>query len=78
MLGKSLRSATQTTGPLSTTDMEREPWYGSTMSPIDRCDSPESMYCTGKCRDNPSLEGEPSADVVGFFFLFKRFVSASS
>ena len=47
------------------TDMEKELWYGSTMSPIDRCGSPESMYCTGKCREDPLPEGRPSADVVG-------------
>ena len=44
--------------------MEKESWYGSTLSPINRCGSPEPMYCTGNCRDYPSAEG-PSADVVG-------------
>ena len=45
--------------------MEKESWYGNNMSPIDRCGSPESMYCTGKCRDNPISEEGMSADVVG-------------
>ena len=49
--------------------LEKESWYGSTMAPIDRCGSPESLYCTGKCRDNPSSEG-PSADVVGVLQTF--------
>lgn len=42
-------------------------WYGSNMSPINRCGSPEAMYCTGECRENPSEEGlsaDNSADVV--------------
>ena len=45
---------------------EKESWYGSPMSPINRCGSPESSHCTGYCRDNHSEEEEPvSADVVG-------------
>ena len=57
--------------PLSTTDKEREPWYGGIVYPIDRCDSPESMYCTGKCRDNPSqVRLSASADVVGVLQTF--------
>ena len=48
--------------------MEKESWYGSAMSPISRCDSPEPMYCAGKCRDNPS--SGPSADVVGVLQTF--------
>jgi hypothetical protein len=55
------------------TDMEKESWYGSTMSPIDRCVSPESMYCTGKCRDDPSPVGRISADVVGVPSTFVSF-----
>ena len=50
------------------TDMEM--WYGSTMSPIDRCVSPEAMYCTGECRENPSEEEELSADIVGVLQTF--------
>ena len=49
------------------TNLEKESWYGSTMSPIERCISPESMYCTGICRENPSEEGRLSADVVRCF-----------
>ena len=41
------------------------------MSPIERCGSPESMYLTGQRRENPSLKGRVSADVVGVF-SFKR------
>lgn len=61
------------------TNIEKESWYGNTGSPIDRCRSPESMFCTGICRENPSLTEnftpEASADVVGvlcvqpFFFI---------
>ena len=54
---------------ISTDNMEKESWYGSTLSPINRCGSPEPMYCTGNCRDYPSLEG-PSADVVGVLQTF--------
>ena len=54
---------------ISTDNMEKESWYGSSMSPINRCGSPEPMYCTGNCRDYPSLEG-PSADVVGVLQTF--------
>jgi hypothetical protein len=50
------------------------------MSPIERCGSPESMYCTGKCCENPSLAerigaGEPlrsylyKAETYGSFSL---------
>jgi hypothetical protein len=39
-------------------------WYGSNVSPIDRCGSPVPMYCTGLCRDNPPLEERPLPDVV--------------
>ena len=46
------------------TNIEKESWYGSTMSPIERCGSPEAMFCTGDCHDNPSEEVGPSADVV--------------
>ena len=46
---------------ITTENLEGEAWYGSTMSPIDRCGSPEAMYCTGNCSFD---EGEPSADVV--------------
>ena len=50
---------------ITTENMETESWYGSNMSPIDRCGSPESMYCTGNC---PFEEGgEPRADVVSVF-----------
>ena len=50
--------------------LEKESWYGSTMAPIDRCGSPESMYCTGKCRDNPVAEEGISADIVGVLQTF--------
>ena len=58
---------------ISTDSTEKESWYGSTMSPINRCGSPEQMYCTGNCRDNPSEEGL-SADVVCVLqmYLFKH------
>ena len=65
---------------ITTENMETESWYGSNMSPIDRCGSPESMYCTGNC---PFEEGgQPRADVVSFFqkryvknnFFFAHFV----
>lgn len=48
------------------TNIENESWYGGFGSPIDRCGSPESMYCTGKCRDDPCVGMSPtlSADVV--------------
>ena len=50
---------------ITTENMETESWYGSNMSPIDRCGSPESMYCTGNC---PFEEGgEPRPDVVSVF-----------
>ena len=55
---------------ISTDNMEKESWYGSTMSPINRSISPVSMYCTGKCRDNPSEEGRPSADIVSVLQTF--------
>ncbi|KAF8816851.1 hypothetical protein BYT27DRAFT_7181309 [Phlegmacium glaucopus] len=43
-----------------------ESWYGSAGSPIARCGSPESMFCTGRCRDDPILQESfmPSADVI--------------
>ena len=41
-----------------------ESWYGSNLSPIDRCGSPVPMYCTGLCRENPPLEERPLPDVV--------------
>jgi len=49
------------------TTIGNESWYGSTASPIARCGSPESMFCTGRCRDDPILRESsgPSADVVG-------------
>ena len=53
---------------ISTDNMENESWYGTTMAPIDRCGSPD-LYCTGKCRYNPSSEGS-SADVVGVLQTF--------
>ena len=55
---------------ISTDNLEKESWYGGTMDPINRCDSPESMYCTGKCRENFFEEGEPSADIVGVLQTF--------
>ena len=59
---------------ISSDSTKKESWYGSTMSPIDRCDSPEPMYCTGNCRDNPSEEGL-SADIVGVLQMFITFSS---
>ena len=52
------------------TDVEKESWYGSSMSPINRCRSPETMYCTGNCRDKPSEEEKLGAEVVGVLQTF--------
>jgi len=35
------------------TDTQKELWYGSVPSPIYRCRSPSSLYCTGRCRETP-------------------------
>ena len=45
-----------------TDNTEKESWYGSTISPTNRCGSPEPMYCTGNCCDN--LSESEKADVV--------------
>jgi len=58
-----IRTKSKKSLSIITDNMEKESWYGSNMSPINRCGSPESMYCTGRCRDNPSEEG-PSADII--------------
>lgn len=57
-----IRTKSKKSLSITTENLEGEAWYGSTMSPINRCGSPEAMYCTGNCSFD---EGEPSADVVG-------------
>jgi hypothetical protein len=48
------------------TNVGKDSWYGSPGSPIDRCGSPEAMYCTGHCREDPfvGISFTPGADVV--------------
>jgi len=61
-----IRTKSKKSLSISTDDMEKESWYGSTISPISRCGSPEPMYCTGNCRGNLSEQGGPNdnADVI--------------
>ena len=47
---------------ISTDNTEKESLYGSTISPTNRCGSPEPMYCAGNCCDN--LSESEKADVV--------------
>jgi len=43
------------------TNTQKELWYGSILSPIDRCGSPPSLYC---CRENHGWADRLTADVV--------------
>lgn len=58
------------------TDTQKESWYGSVPSPIYRCRSPSSLYCTGRCREDPVSAARLTADVVCvlqfLFFIYTR------
>jgi hypothetical protein len=67
--------ATKSRKSLSTSTIADELWYWSNLSPIDRCDSPIPLYCTGVQRDNPPLEERLSPDVViGSLFHTSRLI----
>lgn len=65
-----IKTKTKRSLSISTSMAAGESWYGNPLSPIERCISPEAIYCTGRCRDDPSLieKIQPRADVVSWPF----------